>query len=233
MPSGNDHLMKLVFGDDFALTGETTDHSVKPIPRQFALQPGDYAAAMTSESIVDRELSIMQLVDAEEHKDKFPDYDHRLMRSYVLADWKGAHDPNKSLGWFARSRLIPLTSDEYVEMDAAIENKSILNDAPDWFIERFREITDELAQGQPDLVFTRATCGRCGGREVSLHWTVEVEGASVAVVHQVDGKDVYAPRDLAGKIGWHAHLHCNDCNAMGELDEEEFEKPEQLQNLLG
>jgi hypothetical protein len=231
----NDALMGVMFGQDFALRGEGADTFVKPIPRQYALTYGSYAAALASDSIVDKELAVMKILDPEEYIKEFPDAPDRMMKSYVLASWRGTKAKEPELGWFSRSRLLPLDEKEYGDLLDLIEKGEIHDKAevPEWFMDRYREITDELASEQPDMVERAATCGKCKGRDVDVHWSMKIEGRAKARVIVVDGQDVYLPADEGGESSWHAHLHCNDCGATGTLDEKEFRKPDPLRHLTG
>lgn len=224
-------IMRALLSGDFASQGSGTDELVKPVSRQFNLKPGDYAVAMTSDSIVDKELAIMQLVEAEDYKGVYPDFEERLMKSYVLGNWKGAMDPQTTLGWFARCRLLPISPEQYEELDKGIEAGEVLNKFPEWFLEEFQKLQDELAKEQPDSIYVAATCGKCGSRDCEVHWTCEIEGRSKALMRVDEGQERYSPAEEHGTITWGAHIHCNDCHAVGDLDRDEFEKPEALRYL--
>jgi hypothetical protein len=207
-----------------AFTDHLVDDNVRPLPEQYALAPGDHALAMISGNGVENDITVMTLVDPEEHAEEFPRYAEQLANSYVLARWRSYEDHlSTHLGWFARARLIPLIQIQYEELLGVIDQQKIgRHPAPDWLGEKYTGMLTRMAEVQPEVVPKPLVCPKCGSIQVKIHIESTTKYSAMAgeVLHE--GETRYTPLStIRADRTTTGHLHCGSCNAYAGLEEEE------------
>jgi len=114
---GPDIQMMMEFAtQDFAMSSHRSGETHKPTSEQYALQPGDTAFVIGSNSEVDNDLIIAQLMMPDEQVDTYPDWEDRFQRGYVLCRWYSYGDKEGDHGWFSRASLVPLPPIDFAKV---------------------------------------------------------------------------------------------------------------------
>lgn len=205
--------------------GLAIDETVKPFPAQYAMGPGDVALVSGNNSMIDHDFTCVRLLEPEEHKDAFPDWETRLQNSYVLCRWNSAEEPDGDIGWFSRVKLIQISLEHYTQIIAWLSDKEngLPDHPPEWLQEYYNEYTDALARSSPGMMPTRVSCAKCGGRDVELHAIHSTRIAASAGEVVTNGKTTYVPLSPETECETEAHLHCRTCNARGDLSDDEWD----------
>jgi hypothetical protein len=174
--------------------------------------------------MVEQDFTLLKLLDPEEHKDAFPNWEERLQRSYVLCEWLSNDDPEGDIGWFSRVKLVEITEEQYAEVKTWIREDALPDEPPDWLDEAYALYTERLSKMAPDDVTVNVLCGECGSRKVEIHIYHAIRKAAPAGQVEKDGKTVFLPMGHRGSSDCVAqiHLHCQDCNARRDLDDDEI-----------
>lgn len=196
---------------------------LKPTPKQYALGPGDSAIVASTESEIDEDFTIVTILDPEEHKEQYPEYETQLMNSFVLCAWQSHFHPEIETGWFARMKLIKISGEQYEELAKQVESSDYADGPPNWVHELYSEFMSELASASPGKVPTTVSCGICNSSNVELHASYMTRLAARIGVFEKEGDTYYAPlnRPTTNEVVT-AHLHCNECEAEAELSEDEM-----------
>jgi hypothetical protein len=88
----------------FAAGSTDMDENIKPLDSQYALGPGDYAMSAATNALVDDNHTVMKILDPTAFSDRFPDWETRLQRSYILAEWISHRHKEPHIGWFSSPR---------------------------------------------------------------------------------------------------------------------------------
>lgn len=155
---------------DTGLGHDCTEDEVHPTPRQLALQPGDYVAVTQDKAEARASAGpdgvsafmIGQVLDAEQHQGEYPDYDVRLMKSFILVEYfgPGETDPGNH-GWFPRAKVVPTTKEKFNEMLRWCRDGLPDGGPPAWQIIDYNQHLDELAQANPDALSRALRCPEC------------------------------------------------------------------------
>lgn len=205
---------------------KTIADQVRPTPEQLRAQPGDLALLAASNAVINIEMSIAILLDPAEYAETFPDWEDRLMRSWVLARWTTSDGQDTDVGWFERARLIPLDQAQYDELLALLPQLDTEEDTdaliPDWVKVKYRGLMEAMHASDPDKVATPVICGKCGGREVELHGTRYSRFRVEVGIQKLDDGDKYVNLDsIEMDESNQFHLHCGDCGAYKEVERDE------------
>lgn len=200
------------------------DEDLKPFSAQFDLAPGDKAIVSTAESMIDKDFTAVEILNPEAYAATFPDWEERFQKSYVLCQWNSEADQTGDIGWFARVKLIGVTEEHYSEIQSWVAEANFPESPPDWLNGYYNEYTDSLAEVSPGSVPVTPTCPECGARDIQLHAVHMHRLSAQAGKITRDGRTVYTARsDPSRDTVSEAHLHCMTCNAMGDLDDDEWE----------
>lgn len=151
------------------LAGDAThnDNTIKPTPTQFALGPGDKGFLLTSESELEQGISTVRVLDPEEYAWKYEDWEERLMRGYILCNWRSEDDRLGGMGWFARSKVVPCPEDMWEAFEALLDDteREIVNEDTFPFDGLYRKHQAEaIKQNEPDA--KPFLCEECGSADV-------------------------------------------------------------------
>lgn len=201
--------------------GETDD--LRPSPSQYALAPGDKAVMAGSNSPMDNQLTALEVLDASEHAERWPDWEERLQKSYLLCSWVSNRVQIEEIGWFSRVKLIQLTNDQHQELSTWISDGNLPDEVPDWMREVYKDYTEHIHAASPNLIPRNAICGNCGGDRVLLQLHHHSQFTAPAGVLVEDGKE-YTVHMGEGKTECttSGRLHCSECHSSRELEEDEI-----------
>jgi hypothetical protein len=190
----------------------TVEDEVRPTESQYAIQVGDNVLIASTSAHIDHDLGFGVVVDPLEYQALFPDYEDRLLRSFLLIKWRSRDDNLGDLGWFSRVKLIPISEDQGEQANGWFETG--FPEEPDaWVRDSYTALTQELAtfnEGVPSPVI----CPGCGSNNTVLRAikTNQMVG-QVGVVTQND-QTLYVflgPTHDHEDIGF--RITCSDCGA--------------------
>lgn len=215
---------KMIAESDVAWTAFCIERDLKPLPEQFALAPGDKAIAMAGDSLIDRNVALIEIEDPEAYAERYPDYETRALNSYVLTRYWSPEETSQ-VGWFARCRLIPLSVEEYDELTPYfLEHKEAKPEPPDWLRDRWQTMMDIQSDVDPGLMPKHVECPECHGRDVHIHAEMSIKSGPHAGEITKDGKTIYSP---VQRPEWdttiEVHLHCMSCHSQAQLTPEELD----------
>lgn len=218
----NPHLGMMLEG--LNLLGQTQDiDDYKPLSNQYAIKVGDHVIAAGTSAGIDNTFTIGIVLDPEEYKTKFPDWEERLMKSYLLVQWHARDDAIGDIGWFSRVKLIPVDEDHYLEILGYMENQNWPETYPEWLLETYEGYTDALHEQQPLHIPKRAYCKLCGSRDTEIHASRRVVVAVKAGEVEFKGEPRYVGiSPVQHDCYYDAHIHCNSCNGRGEMEDYEW-----------
>jgi len=200
---------------------EATD-SLKPTQAQYALTVGDKGIIAGSASDLDDDLTLIEVLDPEQHKDEYPDWADRLQNSYLLCRWVSHHDPVGDHGWFSRVKIIKVSDEHFEVLRGWATEHNWPKEIPDWLMSYYKEYTDSLADTNIAKVPKIAVCGLCGGNNVSLFFRATVEIVAQAgdlVDPDGEGGTVSVPISEGESDGnMSVELYCTDCRGTRQLD---------------
>jgi hypothetical protein len=206
----------------FAAGSTDMDENIKPLDSQYALGPGDYAMSAATNALVDDNHTVMKILDPTAFSDRFPDWETRLQRSYILAEWISHRHKEPHIGWFSRVKLMPITEPQFQEASGWVDTQIFPSPPPSWVDDAYYKITEGLSQH--DSSIPRAVeCGKCGGHSVEIHrvsvyrWTNRA-GVLMEDLESGEQKPRYTNlTDSETDKMVEAHLHCSECGARMDL----------------
>ena len=136
--------------------------------------PGDYAILPGTAANIDQSITIFKILNPEEHKEEFPDWEERLQNSYVLGWLTDEEDVEGYLGWASRVKLIQLTQEQYENVQQMLVDGKPER-MPEWLDTLYHQYQKDLAAESPDNVPAPVTCSRCGKYTVTLHFSHSTE----------------------------------------------------------
>lgn len=217
-----------LMSSNFVNNNEEMDDNLKPVPDQFGLKPGDHAMAFTSTAMIDDHLTVIRILDPSAASEAPADWEQRLQRSYIFGEWRSSHSKEPNHGWFARVRLLPITETQHNEVIELINaNTKPGADLPDWVSEKFYEISTVLSANAPDRVPRAVVCEMCGGHNVDIHIS-SLRSYSNRAGQLEPPPDTESDREFyyvylntgSEDRSQEGHLHCNDCQAKADLDDD-------------
>lgn len=195
---------------------------VKPSNSQRNIEPGDQCVVSLTNSRLNSDVVVAEILDPSEHAIQFPDWEERVMRSYVLVNWVADEDPTGGIGWFDLTRMVVLTKEQYSDLHTRIVIEE-MGTPPEWLMPLYAKYLEELSDLAPEVVAKMVQCPSCQGKNVELHALKVVQVISSASQKMTDGKTVYglgSPPEISTHQD--VHLHCNDCTQKGLLSEDEW-----------
>lgn len=201
---------------------------IRPIPAQFNMGPGTTAVVASSISGDDESLTVAKILDPEEYKDRYPDFGDRLLNSYVLCKYHEAppfNEPDGSVGWFSRVKLIELPEEHYAEILGFIEKDVFPPSPPSWLSEAYDKFNVELSAVSPDTVPAPIRCPNCGKYDVNLHIEHVVSLVTDVGILTREGEQAMVPTGdhdhscmstaklVCTKCKWHADVETKDVYA--------------------
>lgn len=199
---------------------EEADQNIAPLPEQLEAKPGDYGMIAFGASTIEHDLMVAQILDPEEHKETFPDYEDRLWKGYVLCRWNSLGDADGDIGWFSRVKFVALTKEQYEEVFGWFKEGKAPEAVPDWMDGIYTEYTMAIHDQAPDRVPTVIKCDSCGSASKNeLHIRVLQKYSGRAGLIERDGKPTYyliSEEDRKEETA--AHLHCQNCGHRKQID---------------
>jgi len=207
------------------LTGNAHDavaEQVRPSQEQFDLGPGDFVSVSNSEDGGGSVICAARLLDPNEYAEDFPDWEERVLNSFVLGTWYTPDQLQGELGWFARSKLVKLSPAQFSEFFEWIKNGEVPNPVPAWIAQRYNEVVIGLNEANEDFMPNPLKCGGCG----SLAQVLDVSYShrslhSVGRFRDKEGKDpnaYYAASQHSETEKRETLLRCLNCGATEDVD---------------
>ena len=222
------HPLMALLLDQNSFVGQSIDveNQIMPLDEQLSFGPGDTAILAGSNIPLEQDFSVVRGMDPEEHAETFPDWEDRLLNSYVLCEHFSRADPDISLGWFSRLKLMPIPAERYEEAVMWLQI-GFPNKMPDWADEVYHKYTAQLSERAPDVVPLQVTCPNCHEHSVELLVVRRIEYRMKAGQVQHEGETKYVPLHPPDEEGSHsARLHCTKCDSTAELDDDEWIMPD-------
>jgi len=209
----------------FVGAAEMVENTIMPIPAQLDFGPGDHAILAMANTPLENDFVILRGADPEKHAETFPDWEERVLNSYVLCQYFSRTDPEFKLGWFSRLKVMPIT--EYRYREARKWRKGDWpEEVPDWAEAYFLRYTDQLSQAAPEVVPHVVSCPACGGRNIAIVVLRHIEFMARAGTVVIDGVEKYVPVTTVDETDTHqAQLRCLDCHTPADLTDDEWALP--------
>ena len=222
----------LLSGTSFVGEGIDVEAEIQPLPEQLAFGPGDVAVLATAQTQLEKDFAILKGLDPKGHAETFPDWEERMLGvnnvgqgSFVLCEHFSAEDPEKTIGWFSRVKLMPISMDRYEETLKWIDD-GFPSEIPDWVRQYYVRYTDALSKNAPARVPQTVVCPECGEREVELVVSRRILYSGHAGMLTKDGKERFITiAEPVVKDTHTAQLRCTGCHTVAELEDEEWELP--------
>lgn len=153
---------------------ETFDlaRAYRPGETQNAIQVGDLALTFTTPTLKDSagDPILLQVLDASEHADEFPDWEERFkLNDYVLCQATAPVDEagvqQNYMGWFARINLLPITQEQAAEVSEWLKS----GEKPDsvaWLVKTLRQCLREIDTVNDNFLPDPKRCEKCGSDAV-------------------------------------------------------------------
>jgi hypothetical protein len=201
---------------------EEADSKIPPLEEQQALSEGDLAVIAFGSSPMEHDLVVAQLLNPEEYKTTYPDYETRLLKDRALCRWQSIQDRAGDIGWFARAKLIPMNQEQYDLMLAWFDQDDH-KQVPDWLDALYSSYTMKIHEQAPDKVPSVVQCTKCEGMNTELHTRELIKHKGRAGLLERDGKKQYHMiSDPQHKSEKTVHIHCKDCGHRDHIDPTEI-----------
>lgn len=219
-------LMAMLLGQaSFVGPSEAVEDEVQPIDAQYRFGPGDAAILAQANTPLEHDFVVVKCLDASKYSETYPDWEERLMNSFVLCEVFTRSDPNISYGWISRLKLMPVSNYRYRQMRKWLK-EGFPPDLPEWVHEYHNKYTDELAKQAPHVVPRTMTCPNCNGLNVNLVVTRTLTYSAKAGSLLHDDVDKIVPISDVDEESEHvAKLRCQDCNSLADLEDSEWVLP--------
>jgi len=225
MPDPHPLMMMLLENNSFVGMSQTMEDEIMPLEDQLEFGPGDAALVATANTPLEEDFVIVRCLDPERHAETFPDWEERLLQSYVLCEFFSGADPEITIGWFSRLKLLRISNYRYRETRRWLKD-GFPDEIPDWCAEVFGVYTAQLSQRAPTRVPRPVVCQNCGGAKVQLRIVRRIEYIAPAGQLIRDGRDVYVPIAEPEENDSHvARLVCTECTSAALLEDEEWLLP--------
>ncbi len=219
-------LMVMLFGNNsFVGDAEKVENEIMPLEEQLSFSVGDAAIIAQANTQLENDLVFARMIAAEEHAETFPDWAEREMNSFVLCEYFSAADPEFSIGWFSRLKLLPIKAYRYKEARGWRKN-GFPTDLPDWILKNHEKYTDALSQHSPGTVPKNVRCPNCNSTDIELVVVRKIEYRSRVGSLTIEGHEFFVPVMDPVETSTHvAKLHCKDCDSNGLLGDDEWQMP--------
>src|SRR5262245_16588291 len=227
MSEGMNPLLAIMLGaNNFVGGAEVVENEIRQLPDQLAFGPGDAAVLAAANTALERDFGVVYAIDPEEHAEEFPDWEERMLNSFVLCEHFSRNDAQVSIGWFNRLKLLRIPKYRYKEARRWVKN-GFPEEIPEWVNKVYTKYTDQLADMAPDRVPKSVKCPNCKSRQVQMIVVRTVTYEARAGVVQQEGKDHYVSLEDPDQTSTHTvNLVCQDCNTVGAIpDDSEWDIP--------
>jgi len=225
MPEHNPMLAMLLESNSFVGMAPDVENEIMPIDAQLNFGPGDVAMLAGANTPLESDFAIVQAIDPEQKAETYPDWEERLLNSYVLCSKFSKNDPEVSIGWFSRVKILPISHQHYEEALGWLVN-GFPDEVPSWCETYHHRYVDQLAQHAPEIVPRGVVCPYCESRDVALIVQRRLEYTSKAGTVLHDGKNLFVPINQVEESSTHtATLRCKNCKAYADLGDEEWNLP--------
>jgi hypothetical protein len=205
---------------------EMVENTIMPLDNQLTFGVDDCAILAGSNIPLERDFVLVRGLDPEKHAEAFPDWEDRMLNSYVLCEIFSRADPDISIGWISRLKLMRIPKYRYKEARRWMKD-GFPDQLPDWAGVAYRKYTDALAERAPEVVPLQVTCPNCHRREVELLVVRRIEYRVNAGQVKVGEGQRYVPLHPPEEKDSHtARLHCRKCDSTAELTDEEWQFPD-------
>lgn len=212
-------------------SGLAHDHAadeVMPSKEQLGLVPGDYVAITHSEQPSDSEFMIAEVINPELHAEEFPDWEDRLLASYLFVKWYSRGNLEGLLGWVPRAKLVLCSESQFQTMTSWIKGEETLGDnPPDWLVVLYNNALAGLADANPEGMPYPVKCPDCGGFGVLVKLTkTATEHYAMGTGHEVRDEEWKKENHWHVVTPYHkdyktvADLLCKECGYETRLPDE-------------
>lgn len=214
--------MILATSDIMADTMVTDD--LKPLSSQYELKVGCKAIMAGTNSTLDGDLTVLEVVDPENFAGNYPNWEERLMKSYLLCRWQSESDPEGGFGWFSRVKLIEVTDEHHAEVLSWIEKQERPDNAPDWLVETYDNYTRSLSEIAPTKVPKLAHCGVCeSAKVVVVVKHIATFSSPAGEIQSENGTTAFVPiGEMSHDCESSGHLHCTECGSTRQMEQGEL-----------
>ncbi len=219
-------LMVMLFGNNsFVGEAEKVENEIMPLENQLAFGVGDTAIVAQANTQLENDLVFVKAIDASAHETTFPDWSEREMNSFVLCEYFSAADPDFSIGWFSRLKLMPIKQYRYKEARGWRKN-GFPSELPDWILKYHEKYTESLSQHSPGTVPKSVHCPNCDSTDVEIDVVRKIQYVARVGSLTIDGHEFYVPVMDPEETGTHfARLHCKNCDSKADLSDNEWQLP--------
>lgn len=227
MSEMNPFMAMILEHSSFVSEAENVEATIRPLPEQQAFGVGDVAILASANTALEQDFTVVKGLEPIEHEETFPDWQERvLMHDHVLVELFSREDPEFSVGWVHRLKLLPIKQYRYKELRSWRKN-GFPDDVPEWIMKYYREYTDKLAEQAPDKVPVAIVCEKCGKRNVELVVTRRLTWTARTGLLKYNGEMRHVPINDPEMTSTHvARLVCADCKAQAELTDDEWVLPD-------
>jgi len=232
-----EELMKLLQGlasqaMSTGLAHDPHDDEVRPSEEQLSLVPGDYVAITHSEDKADSEFIIALVADPELHAETYPDWEDRLLRSYLLLTWYSRNNQTGKVGWVPRSKLVKATKEQWETMMGWITTGNGPSDSasPDWLISLYNHSLYGLWKANQDGMPQPIVCPECASPAVlvklvkteTLHYCMGTKPEEAEKPWHTDGEgmEFFVVSPYHKDYTTTSSYRCIDCGHEGDLPDE-------------
>lgn len=227
MSEANPFMVMILEHQSFVGESETVEADIHPLPEQQLWGPGDTAILASANTQLEQDFTIVKGLEPIEYEEEFPDWQERMqLRDHVLVELFSRSDPEKSVGWVHRLKLLPIKKYRYDELHSW-RKKGFPDDPPEWVMKIYRTYTDRLAELAPDKVPVAVTCPACGKRNVEMVVTRTLEWTARAGFMMYQGSERHLPVADPQMTSRHvAQLRCTDCGQVADMTDDEWVLPD-------
>jgi hypothetical protein len=218
-------MVMLFSSQSFVGESENVENTIMPLEEQLNWGPGDHAMVAQANTPLENDLVIVRGLDPTNYADKYPDWEERMLNSYVLCEYFSALDPELSIGWFSRLKLMPIKAYRYKETRGWRKN-GFPKEMPEWILKYHDAYTEQLAQHAPETVPRPVHCPNCDSTNIELVAVRKLEYKARAGFLNIEGREIYVPVTDVDESSTHvARLHCKDCDSKADLTDDEWLLP--------
>ena len=219
-------LMVMLFGQhSFVGEAEKVENEIMPLEEQLTFTVGDCAIIAQANTQLENDLIFAKMLDASQHAETFPDWAEREMNSFVLCEYFSAADPDFSIGWFSRLKLLPIKQYRYKQARGWRKN-GFPDELPDWIMKNHEWYTEQLAEHSPGTVPRSVHCPNCNSTDIELIVVRKLEYRSRVGSLTIDGHEFFVPVMDPVETSTHvARLRCKGCDSKAELTDDEWQLP--------
>lgn len=220
-------MMMLLEQSTFVGPSETVEDEITPLDDQLNLVPGNKCIAAAANTMLEQEFTFMEILDAEEYAEQFPDWYERVtVKIHVLCRYYSQTDPEGTLGWFARLKLLPISEEHFEVMKGWLEDE-FPDDLPEWVRDYYSGYTDELNKQAPHRVPTLTTCPYCHERKVEIRVINKITYRGLCGELTIEGHLLHVPvNDMQEQHEHTASLHCTNCGKHATMSDDEWRIPD-------